>query len=724
MSEAFAVLRKRRWVLLLLTILGIIYGMYGILTQPVRYGASGRIQVGSGASNAYKELGASAIGQTQNLNNELLILHSQSLMLTVAREMDLANNSAFLGEPAPSTRANIDDPVVREKVVGKLLSTVETSLITGTQVLSISATSPNAKLSADLVNHVMDAYIQRSFQVRFASTDRVSRWLSNQLDDLKTQVQTSQEQLIDMQRKLGVLGLSVDAARPASTESTAKVDALSTAESTARVNRIIAESRYRTLQNVDPNNLEGLIDSTANDVTLNSLRGQVASAKALVAEESVRGGLGPNNPKYKADVAHLEELQRETELEQNRLLGQARDTYLAAKNNEEQTAAALDEAKNEAYTMRDSLVEYTLRKREYETNRALYDSLLARLRGAGVQAGLESLEIDIVDRAQRPVQPRMKSKSAILVQGAIFGLLAGIIISFLLESLDNGLRSIAEVESVLQLPSLAVIPKVRRATGESGAKLSIAQQNVQVLATPKSQFSEAFRSLRTSLLLSRTGHPPQIITVTSATPAEGKTTCSTNLACIFAQGETRVLLIDSDLRRPNVHHRFGLNGRVGLSTVLAGSTTFNEAIQHIPELPNLDILCCGPVPPFPTEMLSSDVMRDLLQDLRQRYTYIIVDSAPILSVSDSVILSRQSDALALVVRHGKISRHVVRRAGDLLARANAPLTGVVLNAVDMNSPDYYGYYGYSGYSGYSSSNTDAEAWEAEDHGTTARGGKA
>lgn len=710
MSEAFAVLLKRRWVLLLLTALGIVYGIYAVLTQPLKYTASGRIQVGSGASNAYKELGASSLGQTQNLNNELLILHSQSLMLTVAREMDLANNPAFLGEPAPSTRANIDDPVVREKVVAKLLGTVDTTLITGTQVLAITATSSNPKLSADLVNHIMDAYIQRSFQVRFASTDRVSRWLSNQLDDLKTQVQTSQEQLIDMQRKLGVLGLSIDAAKPASTESTTKVDALSIAESTARVNRIIAESKYRTLQNADPNNLEGLIDSTNNDQNLNRLRGDVASARALVAEESVRGGLGPNNPKYKADVAHLKELERETETEQNRLVSQAKDIYLAARSNEEQTAAALNEAKNDAYAMRDSLVEYTLRKREYETNRALYDSLLARLRGAGVQAGLESLEIDIVDRAQRPVKPSIKSKSSILAQSAIFGLLAGIIVSFLLESLDNGLRSVAEVESILQLPSLAVIPRVRRVTGESGARLSVAQQNVQVLATPKSQFAEAFRSLRTSLLLSRTGHPPQVITVTSATPAEGKTTCSTNLACIFAQGDARVLLIDSDLRRPNVHHRFGLNGRVGLSTLLAGSTTFEEAVQQVPELPNLDILCCGPVPPFPTEMLSSDVMRDLLQDLRQRYTYIVIDSAPILSVSDSAILSRQSDALALVVRSGKISRHVVRRAGDLLARVGAPLTGVVLNAVDLNSPDYYGYYGYSGYS---YSNVDTEAWENE-----------
>ena len=295
------------------------------------------------------------------------------------------------------------------------------------------------------------------------------------------------------------------------------------------------------------------------------------------------------------------------------------------------------------------------------------------------------------------------------------------VLSFLLETLDTGLRSVAEIESVMQLPSLAVIPRVRRIGNDGGGVLSVAQSNIGVLATSKSQFSEAFRSLRTSLLLSTTGHPPKIIVVSSSTPAEGKTTVATNLACILAQRETRVLLIDSDLRRPNVHHRFGLNGRVGLSTVLAGAATLEDALRQVPEVPNLDILCCGPVPPFPTEMLSSEAMHDLLVRCSEQYTHIVIDSPPILSVTDGVILARQCDALALVVRHGKSSRNVVRRARDLLIRAGAPVTGVVLNAVDVNAPEYYGYYGYSGYS---YSNIDSESWETESRNPTTPAGDA
>lgn len=709
LSEALLVLRKRKWILLAAAILGLVYGFYQAVTQPVLYTAVGRIQVGSGATAAYRTPG-SATGE--NLNNEMLILHSDTLMLTVAREMDLANDPAFVGVKGPLPHTDLNTPGVRNRIVKTLLGSISTAVLPGTQVLSISCITGNPQLSANIVNHVMDAYMKRSYQVRVESTQRVSGFLLGQLNDLKTQVETSQEQLIDTQRKLGVLGLGFDPNRPPSTESTTKVDTLSGAVSSARIARILAESRYRTVLTANPSNLEGLLDATGFDGELNRLRGDVASTKAAVAQDSIT--LGPNNPRFLSEQAHLRELENEVIAEQNRLVSQARDTFTAAKANEDQTTAALEEAKNQAYQLRDQLVDYTLRQREYETNRSLYDGLLSRLRTAGVNAGLESLEIDIVDRAQLPDAPTLKSRSSIMLQSMVFGLIGGVVLSFLLESLDTGLRSVSEIESVTQLPSLAVIPRVRRMGGDSGQTLSVAQSNIGVLATSKSQFSEAFRSLRTSLLLATTGHPPKIITITSATPSEGKTTVSTNLACILAQRETRVLLIDGDLRRPNVHHRFGLNGRVGLSTVLAGSIPFEEAIRNIPEVPNLDILCCGPVPPFPTEMLSSEVMIDLLTRCAEIYTHIVIDSPPILSVTDGVILSRQSDALALVVRHGKSSRHIVRRARDLLYRAGAPVTGVVLNAVDMNAPEYYGYYGYSGYS---YSNVDSEAWENEDAGS-------
>ena len=180
-----------------------------------------------------------------------------------------------------------------------------------------------------------------------------------------------------------------------------------------------------------------------------------------------------------------------------------------------------------------------------------------------------------------------------------FGVLTGAVVAFLMRSLRTGLRSVAQIEAITELPSLAVIPRARPAATPSG-ETSVARRSIGSLAQPKSQFAEAFRSLRTAVMHSTAGHPPKRIMFTSATPSEGKTTAASNLACILAQGDARVLLVDADLRRPTIHYRFGLNSRVGLTSVLTGATTFETALQKIPEVPNLDILGSGPVPPFPT----------------------------------------------------------------------------------------------------------------------------
>jgi capsular exopolysaccharide synthesis family protein len=706
LSDAIVTLKKRRKILILAILLGLGYGIYKAQTQPKLYEASGRIQVRSGASNEYRLSAVQALGGTDTASKmltETAILRSDSLMLTVAREMNLANNPDFVGKDAP--HGNLDDPAVRQATVHTLQSGLRIVLVPKTEIISISYSSLNPKLAADIVNKVISAYIQRSYETRFASTQRVSRWLSSQLDDLKQQVETSQEQMMDLQRKLGIVGFD-----PNHNQISSSLEDLSKAAGEAKIARIIAESRYRVLSGMDPDSVESSIDTApgAAPMELTQLRTQLATARASYAQ--MQATLGPNHPQAKALRAQIDELSKEVSKEQSRLLLQAKENFVVARANEDQTKAALEQQKTDAYKLRDDLIEYTLRQREFESNRTLYEGLLQRLRTAGVEAGLESLEIDVVDQALPPAKPTLKRRSTVVLTGMVFGLLGGIIIAFIIESLDTGLSSVAEIESLIELPSLAVIPKARRLSVEQSSGLTPTQKNLSVLSQPKSQFTESFRALRTSLLLSTTGHPPKFILLTSATPSEGKTTLATNLACILAQGDARVLLIDADLRRPSVHHRFGMSGKTGVTTVLTGAVSLEKATQTVTEVPNLDILPAGPMPPFPTEMLSSEAMDQLLRQCGDLYTYVVVDTPPILSVTDGVILARHADAVVMVVRHGKSSKHVVRRARDLLLRSGAPITGIVLNAVDINSPEYYGYYGYSGYS-YSSG--DSGSWEPQ-----------
>ena len=405
LSEALIVLRKRRWVLILAVLLGLAYGVFKAESQPQMYESYGRIQVRSGSSNEYRVGAVEGYGgdTSSRLLTELEILKSDSLMLRVCREMDLPNNADFLGRKGPVPHRSLDDGETRQDTVHRLQSDLHVSLVPKTDIIRIGFSSLNPKLSSDIVNQVISDYIQRSYQTRFESTQRVSEFLSSTLEGLKQQVETSQEQVLDMQRRLGVLGFD-----PNHNQISASLDDLARAAGAAKLARIIAEARYRVVSGMDPNTIEGAIELTPGTAPgeLNQLRGQLAGAKASYAQ--MESTLGPNHPQAKALKAQIDELTKEIDVEQNRLVLQAKQNYIVARANEDQTTAALEAQKADAYKLRDQLVEYTLRSREFEANRNLYDSLQQRLRTASVQSGLESLDIEIVDRALPPANPQLR----------------------------------------------------------------------------------------------------------------------------------------------------------------------------------------------------------------------------------------------------------------------------------------------------------------------------
>ena len=708
LADSLLVIRKRKWLILAFCSVGSLYGYYKASTQPQMFEAYGNIEIRSGAASEYRVSAAPLAEDTYDIPTQTAILKSDSLLLTVARDLDLPNNPAFVGGPVKQ-HVSLDDPGVRQAALNNLQGDLEISPLPKTDIVRITCRTLNPQLSAEIVNKLVREYQQRSFQSRYDATKLVSNWLSNQLGDLKQQVETSQTQMIDMGKRLGVLGFDTS-----HNEITTSIDDLTRAAGQAQINRILVESRFRALNGMDPNALDASIGNIAgtSNQNLNGLRSQRETLKAQLAATDTSAG--PNLPREKALRAQLAELNQQIEEEQKRIVIQAKEDLIAAQANENQTRGALESSKANAYKLRDQLVEYTIRQREFDSERTLYEGLLQRLRTAGVQAGLESQEVDVVDNAVPPIGPSLQPRGSIIVVDFLVALGLGLVLAFILESLDTSLSSVAEIESISGLPSLALIPKARRPTDP--ALLTPTQRNLVVLSSPKSQFAEAFRALRTSLLLSVAGREPQVLLLTSATPSEGKTTASLNLAAVLAQRDVRVLLIDADLRRPTVHHRFGLNGKLGLTSVLTGSVELKDAVQNVKELPSLDILTSGPIPPFPTEMLGSDTMRQLLQQARGRYTHIVMDSPPLLSVTDSVVLAREADTVVLIVRYGKSTKHAVQRARDLLLRSGSRLAGLALNAVDLSSPEYYSYYGYSGYAGYAgygSGGNDSTAWESQ-----------
>jgi len=362
----------------------------------------------------------------------------------------------------------------------------------------------------------------------------------------------------------------------------------------------------------------------------------------------------------------------------------------------------MDKQKQQANQLNESAIEYSLLKRDLETNRTLYEGLLEKLKEAGVTAGLRSNNFRTVDVARVPTTPAEPNVPRNLAFALALGLTTGVGLAFLLEAVDNTVRTPEQAQVISALPSLGMIPLGSKSSTEVAGKqrLSVtsSKEAVELItqSRPQSQMAESYRALRTSLLLTSLGAPPKVILITSALPQEGKTTTSLNCGIVLAQKGSRVLLIDADLRRPSIHKALGMGPRTGLSNVLTGGATVQQATVRSTVLPTLFVLPAGTPPPNPAELLASANMGDILTQLREQYDHIVIDTPPALSVTDAVIMSTRADAVVLVIRSGQTTKQALRRARDILARVNAKVAGVLLNAADLTSPDYYYYYEYRG----------------------------
>ena len=414
---------------------------------------------------------------------------------------------------------------------------------------------------------------------------------------------------------------------------------------------------------------------------------------------------GPQYPKVQEVNNRLLQIRASIDREVKNSGSRAESEYQAALQRERMLRGQLEGQKQEANQLNQSAIEYNLLKREADGNRQLYDGLLQKLKEAGVSAGLKSSNIRQVDVARVPLAPSQPNIPRNLMIALLMGLAGGVTFAFLLEILDNTVRTPEQVEHIAALPALGIVPLNHRdlnllakgsqqksLTGKAPSKSKV---GLIAHARPKSGIAESYRALRTSILLSSLGSPPKVILITSALPQEGKTTTSVNTAIVLAQKGGKVLLVDCDMRRPGVHSIIGIANRSGLSTVLTGTEDVSAAVIMSRQLPNLFVIPSGPPPPQPSELLASPAMLALLEQWKLEYDHIILDTPPTLSVTDAVLLSVKADAVVLVIRSGQTTKDALRRARDLLLHVNAKVMGVVVNAVDLSAPDlnYQYYYG-------------------------------
>jgi len=702
--DYFIVLRKHQWLIatFLLTVVTVVT-IASFKMKPV-YQAAARVEVDKESqntlqfsdSNPYDEY----VDMDTYLETQTKILQSETLGLQTIKSLDLGRYPEYGGTPGALAFGQGGAGSKRPAILGAFLGSLSVKRVPNSRLIEVQFEAQDPQLAALVVNSHLQNYIEQNFRSKYDATTQASNWLSAELEELRIKVEKSEDARLAYERENQIW--QIDEKQDITTQ---KLADLSKAVTEAQTGLAEKEALYRMAQSGNVDALPAARDNAVIQDLLkrkSELDGEYAQAL---------NQYGPNFPKVQRLAAEQTEVNDDLGNARKTMVESIQEEYNTSRSRVEILQSSLDKQKAEANDLSEKLVQYHILQHDAEANKQLYDGLLQKLKEAGITAGLRSSNIRVVDPALVPTSASRPQKARNILLAFLVGLVGGIGLAIFREYLDNTVKSPDDIESLTGLPSLAVVPSMPGLNGHHkrfswpsrGAipQAAAAGPRVELLSflQPKSQISEAFRALRTSLLLSQAEHPPQVILVTSALPREGKTTAAVNLAVTLAQLGDRTLLMDSDLRKPGVRRALNLTaGRdVGLSSYLAGVCTLDEVLVPHPMISNLTALTTGPVPPSPADLLSSHRMRDVIEELRRRFKFIVIDSPPIMAATDAVILSALTDGVLLVVRSGETPKEAFTRSRDLLAAVKCRLLGVVLNAVDSRAPDYYYSYRYYPY---------------------------
>jgi succinoglycan biosynthesis transport protein ExoP len=706
LSDLIRIFRRRRRIIAASVIVAFLLGALYCIVKTPRYEAVADLAINPEGSDSLDmgditaSLGGGGLGFDEKLETQVHILKSKSLAWTVISEMRLDKQPTFAGHRkfmffGPRAVSETPDQIEQTSPArrNELLKSFDTSLtvqtIARTQAVEITFRNANPSLARDIVNHLVSAYTQRTFMTRYDDTMKASNWLSGQMAQLKSAVEESQSNLSKLQKQTGIFGTDENDNLVLS-----KLKDLSQELTDAEADRILKEAQYRVAQSANPE----LIGTIVPDSVLPVLRGEEADLKRQLAQSNAE--YGPHYPAVIQLNKQLAQVDKSLQKEIADIQERFRTDYEISSGTEKQMRSAFDQQKQIANDMSAGLDQYGILKREVESNNDLYEDLQKKLKEAGVVASLKAATVDAIDMATLPTQPVEPKVPLVLALSILFGLGAGTAFAFAAENLDQSIQSPEEIEALTSIPIFGIIPHIK--LGRPKSKPQAGETNAEGFAGPgfvtfqrqKSQASEAFRALRTAILLSSPGTPPKTILITSSAPSEGKSTVSTNLSIVLNQQGRRVLLVDADLRRGRLAEQLKIPTNFGLSGALTGAGNWREVVVDLPEVPNLFVLQTGLRPPNSAELLQSTQMHELLEEWKAEYDYVVIDSAPTLVVTDAVLIAQWVDMALLVSRVGLTSRVGLRRACELLQAGNAHISGNIVN--DIVAGDHY--YGYgSGY---------------------------
>ena len=680
--------------------------IYSIRTEPV-YRSTARILVEADNPElrTMEDLFRSAPHDDNFLATQVNVLQSDNIARRTIEQLQMARIPEF-AKYAMHRNRNSSSVVPPELIqVFQERLTIERKL--GTRMIEVSFDSNDPQLATNVVNNLVNNYIEYGFQLKHEAAQQTTSWMQHQLDELKNKVEQSQRALVDYERLNSIANVGEK-------ESIAqqKLADLSHDLTQSQSDRIEKEAAFKLASTKSVGADIDLAFVAPNDL-LQKLQERDADLSQQYSDALAQ--YGERFPKVVRLRGQIDELQALIQKAQRQVIDRLRNGFEASKAREALLSAALTKQKAEVADFNQRLIQHSMLKREFESNQQLYENLLQRLKDATVSAGLRATNIHLMDEAVPtgvPVRPQK-------LRNIAFGLLAGLILGFFTamvrEAADKSVRGVQEVERLIAAPALALIPgqnglrprayeryrsngQERKGSPPTGfvfprkgtwSKNGHKRAELSVLQTPNSPISESFRALRTSILFSTVKPPPHALLVTSSQPMEGKTFVSLNLAFALAQKGDRVVIVDGDLRRPVIASLLGLASDKGLSDVLSGNLTLEECTLRLDILKNLSVLPAGHCPSNPTELLSSPRMETMLYALRRQFEHVIIDSPPVLPVTDATILSRLVDGVVIVVENEKTNRGAFVRAYRIITSSGGRIVGAVLNKVNPGRDGYY-----------------------------------
>jgi polysaccharide biosynthesis transport protein len=741
-------IRKRLWLVVgivaLITMLAVVY----VARKPDFFEAQARVQVDLEDTGALVNNTRPLYGPSDDpiyFNTQLQILVSPGLMRRVVRTLDLEHNPEFfkgnpaqrqstwqtllrmagLGKPQNAESKTPDQLPLTNNVAqatsredlneAKRLAPYVNTILGGlkvepvketrgyykeTRLIDIKYTHTDPQVTSKIVNAIAETYVFSNLEKRTEANSTTGDFLQKRIAELQQQIRTAEERLVNYAKNNQIISLD-----PNQNTVVERLSGLNQQLLEAENERKTAEAAYNAAK--APGAANALADADAKQANeIEAKLVELRQKRALLLVEATEEA-----PEVKEVDQQLGELDQQLKDLRSRksatLLTNLNTRYQQTFQREQSLRKAFDQQRAQTLSQNEAAINYRIIQQEIETNKSLLNGLLQGAKENDVVLAGKPNNISIVDYGLTPDSPLGPNRTRTVIAAFFLSIGLGLGLALFFEYLDDTVHSTEEVERILHLPALAVIPSVGNAMRRRVLPGTTALQkhtngngtsNTELLINMdgRSPLAEAYRHLRTSVLLSTAGRAPKSLLVTSSLPGEGKTTTAVNTAISLAQTGASVVIIDADMRRPRLQTIFDMRGQEGLSSILSSDTSEDEmlAMVAVDEASGLSVLTSGPIPPNPAELLGSDQMRRLLATLQANYTHVVIDSPPVSSFTDGVLVSTMVDGVLLVVHGGRSSRHIVRRSKQLLNDVGAKIFGVVLNNVNLQSHDYYYYQNY------------------------------